>query len=219
MTEQSSTDIIDNKDAAIDRIICATGLPQVQVDREKLYQDLRGYWFRCHLGHIDLDPARRKRLRTKFDRAIKSARRLQEILLDKELSDTLGDPRCWVRLRDADCPNPIKYIQQLIPALSEIARGRTEVEYNKLTAVFIDRNLFDLFVGMALPNVFREHFKRDAAFSRSGGKVGGPFVRFADQVLFEFGLLKKNGKRYSPESIAKSLQQSRKATIRRRVRS
>jgi hypothetical protein len=56
----------------------------------------------------------------------------------------------------------------------------------------------------SLMDTYTKHFRRKAAFSRTGGKVAGPFIRFADAALRELKIF-NDGKPYSRETIARTV--------------
>jgi hypothetical protein len=56
----------------------------------------------------------------------------------------------------------------------------------------------------SLMDTYTRYFRRKAAFSRTGGEVGGPFMRFADAALRELKIF-NDGKPYSRETIARAV--------------
>jgi hypothetical protein len=56
----------------------------------------------------------------------------------------------------------------------------------------------------SLMDTYTKYFRRKAAFSRTGGEVAGPFIRFADAALRELKIF-NDGKPYSCETIARAV--------------
>src|SRR5262249_47803750 len=85
--------------------------------------------------------------------------------------------------------------------------------------IFNDRSRLDLFVGRILPPIYRKHFKDEPGISRNGRRhPAGPYLRFCEQVLKEFGWLspKGDGKPYSRLAIEKAWRNERLGIIRRK---
>jgi hypothetical protein len=56
----------------------------------------------------------------------------------------------------------------------------------------------------SLMDTYTRYFRRKAAFSRTGGEVAGPFIRFAEAALRELKIF-NDGKPYSRETIARAV--------------
>jgi hypothetical protein len=81
------------------------------------------------------------------------------------------------------------------------------------------RSPFEWLVGSYLPETFRICFRKERRLRRrtSDGKLYGPYVQFAEQVLIEFGIT-KNGRPYGREAIAKAFSDVKHGRIRRAPR-
>jgi hypothetical protein len=72
-------------------------------------------------------------------------------------------------------------------------------------------NPINWLVGHRLPEIFKEHLKRQASI-----KPNGPYVRFAMAFLTEFKIAKRNGKSYESSTIRDKLKLARNGHIRRK---
>jgi hypothetical protein len=91
-------------------------------------------------------------------------------------------------------------------------------ESRDLTDASRTRSPFEWLVGEYLAETFREWFGEEPTLSRpSDGKLDSKYLRFAEQVLIEFGVT-KNGRPYEKESIARALSDVRNSRTRRRPR-
>src|SRR5258707_11160919 len=77
------------------------------------------------------------------------------------------------------------------------------------------RSPFEWLAGTYLADDYRICFGKDPTLQRAtDGRLGGPFIRFVEQVLAEFDV--KNGsRRFGREAIAKALTHARKGRYRR----
>ena len=57
---------------------------------------------------------------------------------------------------------------------------------------------------LAMMKAYSKYFRRKAGISRLGGKIDGPFIRFADAALRELKIF-NDGKPYSRETIARAV--------------
>jgi hypothetical protein len=89
-----------------------------------------------------------------------------------------------------------------------------------LTDALRTRSPFDWLVGEYLPQTFKKFFGEEPTLNRrsSDGKLHSKYLRFAEQVLIEFGITKNNGQPYELESIAKAFSLARGGRTRRRSR-
>ncbi len=88
-----------------------------------------------------------------------------------------------------------------------------------LTDILRTHSPFEWLVGKYLPQTFRKCFGEEPTLNRrpSDGELHGKYIRFAKQVLIEFGIT-KNGRPYGLESIAKAFSDMKGGRIRRRPR-
>jgi hypothetical protein len=80
------------------------------------------------------------------------------------------------------------------------------------------RSPFEWFAGAYLPETYRQCFGKEPTLHRRvpEGKLDGPYIRFAEQVLIEFGIT-KNGRPYGREAIARALTDVKNNRSRRPV--
>ncbi len=92
-------------------------------------------------------------------------------------------------------------------------------ESRDLTDTLRTHSPFEWLVGEYLPETFRKCFGEEPTLNRrpSDGKLHGKYIRFAEQVLIEFGIT-RNGRPYGLESIAKAFSDMRGGRIRRKPR-
>jgi hypothetical protein len=72
--------------------------------------------------------------------------------------------------------NPRDAVSRLTVAVRTILENRAQLQRGRRPAVFLGRSTFEFFVGVALPKIFENYFKRSAGISRVGNGVDGPFA-------------------------------------------
>jgi hypothetical protein len=76
------------------------------------------------------------------------------------------------------------------------------------------RSPFEWLAGSYLPDVFWNFYGQKPTLQRGAdGKIGGPFIRFSQQVLIEFDIT-NSGRPFTPEAIARALTDARKQRYR-----
>lgn len=140
-----------------------------------------------------------------LDSARKTAKKLEELLASDETWQSLFAPS-----------PPDESLRPAISQLVEVLDSRLaeeEEEDGPLKAYqrsFKTRSPFEWLVGNFLPDIYDLIFFKEPGLSKSG-----PFIRFAEAVLKEFGI-KRNGKAYSRASITRALTNDRSGRTRRK---
>jgi hypothetical protein len=155
----------------------------------------------------------------------KAARRLIDLVQpDKDLEWTLSQELQFIIGQVDDLHSSVESeIDRLDSKIKWGDDGETIGfgESRRLAETLRTRSPFEWLVGQYLPETFEKYFGEKPGLSRrpSDGKLlDGKYLRFAEQVLIEFGITKKNGRTYERESIAKAFSDVRGGRIRRRPR-
>jgi hypothetical protein len=179
-------------DQALERILKAVGSKFIPptLDRDGLRADIQldAWWWMQIAG----PKSRLTKLRF---------RRLQEIRrAAEELKHLLEeDAQCGLELSKYPFTgsDPPTILNQLINYANRVLEplGGTQT-WPKASALH--------WVIGSLMETFLRYFQHKAGISRSGGKVGGPFIRFAEAALLELKIF-NDGKPYSRETIARAV--------------
>jgi hypothetical protein len=165
-------------DLALDRIIEAVGSnPPDGLDREVLRRDLLICYGQYSIA-CGPDPQNLPRLRSMQ----KHARRLINLLKDDNAD--LGLIRAiW----PIDPGRPAHLLPQLVYLDEAIDRLVTQAIPMAQAKAHLDVSPLQQLAAIWLPEVYARHFGKEAGRSRpvAGGSVGGPYVRFAHQMLAE----------------------------------
>ena len=180
-------------DGAVDRILEAVGAQYIpdKLSREALHGDIESTLSKHHTGQVlRIKPAERE----------EEARRIQDALAHVE-------ELLWRYIAKYEAlhlqPN-IPRLRNMIEAVGKENEPRPVLNkvlgIRQQTSVSSVENLIS-----DLMCIFKIHFERDAGYSKDPhtGAVGGPFVRFAEAVLQEAGIL------FEGKSIARAVDKLR----------
>jgi|ERR1035437_805587 hypothetical protein len=180
----------------------------------RLHQSLRWYYL-AREGRSDAD----KKLQV---------RKLLGILkTGSKLLDLLKSPQSWDWLKEFEFERVAYELEHALPtARSLIHELELKIKYgddyateylagrDSLRDLIRKRSPFEWLVGAYLADDYRICFGREPTLQRgTDGQLGGPYIRFVEQVLVEFDV--KNGRRpFGREAIAKALTNVRKGRYR-----
>jgi hypothetical protein len=193
------------------------GAPQKSdLDLEKLREDLE--WARILYLTRQEFRSRGPELQKKIDSLAKAVRRVELLLDDKQVRKEIArhkrfneqDPRELILLLRTAVERPSSHCPPTEPPWARQAAGQFIHELG-----MGERSAFEWLVGQYLPHLFQEHFGRRAGRSRGTHGLGGPYMRFAKQVLIELGIT-NHDRAYSDESISKALSKPRPDRGRRK---
>jgi hypothetical protein len=201
------------RDEALERILRATGykfLPPA-LDRLSLWRDL----VECvELNRLIPTLTSLDHKKNEVERLGKAKKRASELrnLLDDSTWGLIAS-RWHRRGQDQGAP------RQMLTALIDIVKTNlTHMNAKEESAFFKGffgaGSAFEQLVDKHLPKVFGDHFHIEATVSRrADGTPDSPYLRFAEQVLSEFGIL-NHGRPYTRESIVSARSGKRTNRIR-----
>jgi hypothetical protein len=163
------------------------------IDREELRADLEGM---------------RSLLRT--GRELRSDNRRREI------ANIIASARGIVHWIQEPRPGKIQYfrfVRNLNAFIDELEKDRSPTLL-RLLDINSGVSEFENAVRM-IADRWRHHFDTEPGYSTSplDGKVGGPFIRFAEAILVELEVYKEDGSRYAPAAIKEALKKLRRVRV------
>jgi hypothetical protein len=177
-------------DEALTRILDAVGSKFIQanLDRDELRADIQlaALWWMQITGQKN-QPARLRRLQD-IRRAAEDLKRL----LEEDAQSGLALSKYPFTGSD-----PLTVLNQLTNYVNRVLEPLDGMRTP------LKGSAFDWAVS-SLMDTYTKYFRRKAAFSRTGGEVAGPFIRFADAALRELKIF-NDGKPYSRETIARAV--------------
>ena len=187
-------------DEALTRILDAVGSKFIpaNLDRDGLRADIQlaALWWMQITGQKN-QPARLRRLQD-IRRAAEDLKRL----LEEDAQSGLALSKYPFTGSD-----PLTVLNQLTNYVNRVLeppdRALEPLDGMRTRPVPLEGSAFDWAVS-SLMDTYTKYFRRKAAFSRTGGEVAGPFIRFADAALRELKIL-NDGKPYSRETIARAV--------------
>jgi hypothetical protein len=204
----------------VDRIVAAVDLDHGAIDRAGLLSDIQSC---LSTYYAALERASDKPLRQQVNalkKAIATANRLREqihaCVIDTDFS--LLDSECeWFVSRAQSRLSDLNMELTWGPDWEEALRlGEDTLTYSQR---WRSRSPFEWIAGHYLPQAFAKHFSTQPRFHRRAKDrvPEGPVIRFVEQALLELGI-RKRGKPYSREAIAKALTDCRAHRFRKRPR-
>jgi hypothetical protein len=180
-------------DEALTRILDAVGRKFIpaNLDLDGLRADLQlaGWWWMQITGKKDL-AARLSRLRD-IRRAAEDLKRL----LEEDAQSGLALSKYPFMGSD-----PLTMLNQLTTYANRVLEP---LDGTRTRPVLLKGSAFD-WAMLSLMQSYSNYFRRKAGVSRLDGKIGGPFIRFADAALGELKIF-NDGKPYSRETIARAV--------------
>jgi hypothetical protein len=141
----------------------------------------------------------------KLEMIRKAAKRLEQLLGDVDL-------RQWaIGLSEPPPPEETLTTKQLVEAIDRELKGQRERD-RSYADTFKKFSPFDWLVCVYLPDVYELNFRKAPGIS-----VDSPYARFAESVLHELKILRRNGAPYKRATIARALSSARAGRIRRRM--
>jgi hypothetical protein len=188
-------------DSAVDRIIAAVGEKRAMPDRDTLRHDLLICYGQYSIASGPGQPGFVKRQSERLDSIRKHALKLRELL--KADDADLGIIRwAWpiTAERPAHLLPQMTFLVERIDAMTGM-QGRPGDLAERTKAKLGMSGSALQWTGALLPAVYSKHFQNEAKASRSNldGTPGGPYIRFARQVLDEMKI------ECSDETIASAL--------------
>ena len=183
-------------DEALTRILDAVGSKFIpaNLDRDELRADieLAGWWWMQITGQKN-QPARLRRLQD-IRRAAEDLKRL----LEEDAQSGLALSKYPFTGSD-----PLTVLNQLTNYVNRVLEPLEPLDGMRTRPVPLKGSAFDWVVS-SLMDTYTKYFRRKAAFSRTGGEIAGPFIRFAGAALRELKIF-NDGKPYSRETIARAV--------------
>ena len=180
-------------DEALTRILDAVGSKYIPTnfDLDGLRADieLAAVWWMQITGQKN-QPARLRRLQ-----AIRRAAEDLKSLLEEDAQSGLALSKYPFTGSD-----PLTVLKQLTNYVNRVLEP---LEGMRTRPVPLKGSAFD-WAMLSLMTPYSKYFRRKAGISRLGGKVDGPFIRFADAALRELKIF-NDGKPYSRETIARAV--------------
>src|SRR5262245_15796197 len=180
-------------DEALIRILDAVGSKFIpaDLDRDGLRAEIQlvALWWMQITGEKK-QPARLHRLRD-----IRQVAEDLKRLLEEDAQSGLGLSRYPFTGSD-----PLTFLNQLTNYVNRVLEPFDETRSRRVP---LKGSAFD-WAMLSLMESYCRYFRRKAGISRLGGKVDGPFIRFADAALRELKI-SNDGKPYSRETIARAV--------------
>jgi hypothetical protein len=175
-------------DPAVDRIIAAVGETLTTPDRDTLRQDLLICYGRYSIASGPGQSGFVKRQSDRLNSIRKHASKLVELLKADE-----ADLKIIRSVWPITPERPAQLLRQMISLVETIdtmrgMKGRPgDLAERTKAKLGTSGSALQWLTGMLLPAVYSKHFRREAKISRSpdDGTLGGPYIRFARQVLAE----------------------------------
>jgi hypothetical protein len=189
-------------DPALDRIIAAVGKTLAKLDRNMLRDDLLTCYGRYSIASGPGQSGFVKRQSDRLNSIRKHARRLMELLKADEAD--LGIIRSIWPInpeRPAHLFTQMVFLVERIDAMQGLQGKPSDIVERTKAHLGMSGSALQWFINTLLPAVYTKHFDREVGTSRNlAGALGGPYIRFARQVLTEFKI------ECSDETIASALQ-------------
>jgi hypothetical protein len=180
-------------DEALTRILDAVGRKFIpaNLDLDGLRADIQlaAMWWMQITGQKN-QPARLRRLQD-IRRAVEDLKRL----LEEDAQSGLALSKYPFTGSD-----PLAVLNQLTNYVNRVLEP---LDVTPTRPVPLKGSAFD-WAMLSLMESYSKYFRRKAGISRLGGKVDGPFIRFADAALRELKIF-NDGKSYSRETIARAV--------------
>jgi hypothetical protein len=174
-------------DPAVDRIIATVGEKRAMPDRGTLRHDLLS----CYgLYSIASGPGQSGFVKRQIDR-LNSIRKNASKVIERLKADDadLGIVRyCWPITPDrpAHLLPQMTFLVEMIDAMTGMQGRPGDLAERTKAKLGVTGSALQWLTGTLLPDVYLKHFREKARISRSSdGTLGGPYVRFARQVLAE----------------------------------
>jgi hypothetical protein len=182
----SAKDWLD--DSAVDRIIAAVCEKGAMPDRDTLRNDLLTCYGRYSIASGPGQPGFNKLQTERLNSIQKHASRLMKLL---EADD--ADLRIIRHIWPIDPERPAHLLPQITFLVEKIdamvgMQGRPgDIAERTKAKLGMSGSALQWLTGTLLPEVYSKHFQREAKRSRSSDNntLGGPYIRFARQVLAE----------------------------------
>ena len=177
---------------ALTRILDAVGSKFIpaNLDRNGLRADIQlAAWWWMQITGEKIRPARLRRLQD-IRRAAEDLKRL----LEEDVQSGLALSKYPFTGSD-----PLTILNQLTNYVNRVK----PLDGTRTRLVPLKGSAFDWAV-QSLMETYSRYFQRKAGISRLGGKVDGPFIRFAEAALRELKIF-NDGKPYSRETIARAV--------------
>ena len=186
-------------DQALDRIVAAVGESPTKPDRDSLRLDL----LKCYGLYIIASdgPGSIRRQMTRLNSIQKHAKRLVDLL---EADD--ADFRIIRELWSISFEQPthllpqMRFLVEMINNLPVMHAKAGDIAERTNKRLGTSGSALQWLANALLPAIYSQHFGKEARISRNlEGTVGGPYIRFAHQVLVELKI------ECSDETIASAL--------------
>ena len=191
-------DLLD--DEAVDRIVAEVGETLIKPERDALRLDLV-ICFAKHSIASAGQPGVFRSQGSRLNSIQKHAKKLVELL--KADDDDLGIIRREWPIspeRPAHLLPQIGFLVETIDKMTGRHSKPADIAERTKARLGISGSPLQSLTGMWLPAVYKNHFGKDAGISRNQrGVPGGPYMRFARQVLVEFEV------KCSDETVASAL--------------
>ena len=183
-------------DEALTRILDAVGSKFIpaNLDLDGLRADIQlaALWWMQITGEKN-QPARLRRLQD-IRRAAEDLKRL----LEEDAQSGLALSKYPFTGSD-----PLTMLNQLTNYVNRVLEPPEPPDGMQTRPVPLKGSAFD-WAMLSLMELYSKYFRRKAGISRLGGKIDGPFIRFADAALRELKIF-NDGKPYSRETIARAV--------------
>ena len=184
------------EDEALTRILDAVGskfIPaNLDLDGLRTEIQLAAWWWMQITGEKK-QPARLRRLQ-ELRRAAEDLKRL----LEEDAQSGLALSKYPFTGSD-----PLTILNQLTNYVNRVLEPPEPPDGMQTRPVPLKGSAFD-WAMLAMMEAYSKYFRRKAGISRLGGKIDGPFIRFADAALRELKIF-NDGKPYSRETIARAV--------------
>ena len=184
------------EDEALTRILDAVGskfIPaNLDLDGLRAEIQLAAWWWMQITGEKK-QPARLRRLQ-ELRRAAEDLKRL----LEEDAQSGLALSKYPFTGSD-----PLTILNQLTNYVNRVLEPPEPPDGMQTRPVPLKGSAFD-WAMLAMMEAYSKYFRRKAGISRLGGKIDGPFIRFADAALRELKIF-NDGKPYSRETIARAV--------------
>jgi hypothetical protein len=176
-------------DLAVDRIIAAVGETSAICDRDTLRHDLLFSYARYSIASGPGQSGVVKRQSERLNSIRKHASKLME-LLKADDTDLRIIRSNWPISpeRPAHLLPQITFLVEKIDAMAGMQGKPGDLAERAKAKLGMSGSPLQWFAGALLPTVYSKHFQKKAGISRSSNNnrtLGGPYIRFARQVLAE----------------------------------
>jgi hypothetical protein len=171
-------------DPTLDRIIAAVGETLATPDRDALRQDLLICYGRYSIAFGPGQSGFVKRQRDRLNSIRKHASKLVELL--KADDADCGIVRMAWPITPEYPAHPLIFLVERIDAMRGMQGRPGDLAKGTKAKLAMSGSALQWLTGVLLPAVYLQHFCKEAGISRSpDGTLGGPYIRFAHQVLAE----------------------------------